>query len=212
MTAAGGGNDEVMRSVTGIVPEKRRANDENALEIDFATMDFKSAFNEFIQWRILLVEQQAKRNFSLFVGGLAKENLGAFILGVEWVCSMESREHMHDKQEAKDGSDNSMVVDEGEQDFTNPIDRRKFNLEDDQASLKLKDSNDETDAEALQIIREVFVKLLLDSFGKLSISCAFSVSLLLTPLCCDDIHDVTPHVSALAEYDKLVSEPMVIEN
>ncbi|GKA06885.1 hypothetical protein Tco_0686109, partial [Tanacetum coccineum] len=53
--------------------------------------------------------------------------------------------------EAEDGSDNSMVVDEGEQDFTNPTDRRKFGLEDDQASLKLKDSNDETDAEALQI-------------------------------------------------------------
>ncbi|GJY13311.1 hypothetical protein Tco_0382620 [Tanacetum coccineum] len=52
--------------------------------------------------------------------------------------------------EAEDGSDNSMVVDEGEQDFTNPTDRRKFGLEDDQASLKLKDSNDETDAEALQ--------------------------------------------------------------
>ncbi|GKC80142.1 hypothetical protein Tco_1130916 [Tanacetum coccineum] len=48
--------------------------------------------------------------------------------------------------------------------------------------------------ELREIISEVFVKLLLDSFGKLSIS----VSLLLTPLCCDDIHDVTPHVSALA--------------
>ncbi|GJR64528.1 hypothetical protein Tco_0010593 [Tanacetum coccineum] len=32
-------------------------------------------------------------------------------------------------------------------------------------------------------------------------SCAFSVSLLLTPLCCDDIHDVTPRVSALARCD-----------
>ncbi|GKB04798.1 hypothetical protein Tco_0832993 [Tanacetum coccineum] len=53
--------------------------------------------------------------------------------------------------EAEDGSDNSMIVDEGEQDFTNPTDRRKFDLEDDQASLKLKDSNDETDAEALQV-------------------------------------------------------------
>ncbi|GKC18988.1 hypothetical protein Tco_1021138 [Tanacetum coccineum] len=92
------------------------------------------------------------------------------------------------------------------------------------------------------IIREVFVKLLLDSFGKLSIRCghyvsfmrilrlrevarmtarialefapdyAFSVSLLLTPLCCDDIHDVTPRVSALAGCDRLVSEPLVIEN
>ncbi|GJV19946.1 hypothetical protein Tco_1368966 [Tanacetum coccineum] len=32
---------------------------------------------------------------------------------------------------------------------------------------------------------------------------AFSVSLLLTPLCCDDIHDVTPRVSALAGCDRL---------
>ncbi|GKC09709.1 hypothetical protein Tco_1001319, partial [Tanacetum coccineum] len=53
--------------------------------------------------------------------------------------------------EAEDGSDNSMVVDEGEQDFTNPTNRRKFGLEDDEASLKLKDFNDEADVEALQI-------------------------------------------------------------
>ncbi|GJU10813.1 putative reverse transcriptase domain-containing protein [Tanacetum coccineum] len=38
-------------------------------------------------------------------------------------------------------------------------------------------------------------------------SYAFSDSLLLTPLCCDDIHDVTPRVFALAGCDKLVSEP-----
>ncbi|GJR73089.1 hypothetical protein Tco_0085454, partial [Tanacetum coccineum] len=31
----------------------------------------------------------------------------------------------------------------------------------------------------------------------------FSVSLLLTPLCCDDIHDITPRVSALAGCDRL---------
>ncbi|GJW49407.1 hypothetical protein Tco_0090758 [Tanacetum coccineum] len=37
----------------------------------------------------------------------------------------------------------------------------------------------------------------------------FSVS---TPLCYDDIHDVTPRVSALAGCDRLVSEPLVIEN
>ncbi|GJU10417.1 hypothetical protein Tco_1132813 [Tanacetum coccineum] len=35
-------------------------------------------------------------------------------------------------------------------------------------------------------------------------SYAFSDSLLLTPLCCDDIHDVTPRVSALAGCDRLV--------
>ncbi|GKD01287.1 hypothetical protein Tco_1171561 [Tanacetum coccineum] len=39
-----------------------------------------------------------------------------------------------------------------------------------------------------------------------------SDSLLLTPLCCDDIHEVTPRVFALAGCDRLVSEPLVIEN
>ncbi|GJY73106.1 hypothetical protein Tco_0477537 [Tanacetum coccineum] len=43
-------------------------------------------------------------------------------------------------------------------------------------------------------------------------SYACSDSLLLTPLCCDDIHDVTPRVSALAGCERLVSEPLVIEN
>ncbi|GKE46157.1 hypothetical protein Tco_1477415 [Tanacetum coccineum] len=32
-----------------------------------------------------------------------------------------------------------------------------------------------------------------------------------TPLCCDDIYDVTPRVSALAGCYRLVSEPLVIE-
>ncbi|GKB41697.1 hypothetical protein Tco_0886639, partial [Tanacetum coccineum] len=42
-------------------------------------------------------------------------------------------------------------------------------------------------------------------------SYAYSDSLLLTPLCCDDIHDVMPRVSALAGCDRLVSAPLVIE-
>ncbi|GJY05705.1 hypothetical protein Tco_0371645 [Tanacetum coccineum] len=42
------------------------------------------------------------------------------------------------------------------------------------------------------------------SFGSLKFD-----SLLLTPLCCDDIHDVTPRVSALAGYDRLISEPLI---
>ncbi|GKB66811.1 hypothetical protein Tco_0928223 [Tanacetum coccineum] len=42
-------------------------------------------------------------------------------------------------------------------------------------------------------------------------SYACSDSLLLTPLCCDDIYDVTPRVSALAECNRLVSEPLGIE-
>ncbi|GJV07697.1 putative reverse transcriptase domain-containing protein [Tanacetum coccineum] len=33
---------------------------------------------------------------------------------------------------------------------------------------------------------------------------SFSVFSIVTPLCCDDIHDVTPRVSALAGYDRLV--------
>ncbi|GJY52877.1 putative reverse transcriptase domain-containing protein [Tanacetum coccineum] len=53
------------------------------------------------------------------------------------------------------------------------------------------------------IIREVFVKLLLDSFGKLSISYAFSVSLFLTPLRCDDIMMLLPSCFCLAGCDKL---------
>ncbi|GJW03829.1 hypothetical protein Tco_1562685 [Tanacetum coccineum] len=36
-----------------------------------------------------------------------------------------------------------------------------------------------------------------------------AISLLLTPLCCDDTHDVTPRVSALAGCDRLVSEPVL---
>ncbi|GJW34922.1 hypothetical protein Tco_0057842 [Tanacetum coccineum] len=75
---------------------------------------------------------------------------GSALWRVESTC-MINQSCLDCGSEAKDGSDNSMVVDEGEQDFTNPIDRRKFNLEDDQASLKLKDSNEETDAEALQV-------------------------------------------------------------
>ncbi|GJZ55299.1 hypothetical protein Tco_0610492 [Tanacetum coccineum] len=35
----------------------------------------------------------------------------------------------------------------------------------------------------------------------------FWFSLLLTPLCCDDTHDVTPCVFGLAGCDRLVSEP-----
>ncbi|GJV71911.1 hypothetical protein Tco_1491906 [Tanacetum coccineum] len=43
-------------------------------------------------------------------------------------------------------------------------------------------------------------------------SYAYSESLLLTPLCCDDIHEVTPRVFALAGCDRLISEPLVIKN
>nr|GFA78535.1 pre-rRNA-processing protein TSR1 homolog [Tanacetum cinerariifolium] len=64
-------------------------------------------------------------------------------------CGSDS-EAKNGSDNAEDDLDNGMVVDEGEQDFTNLADCRKFGFEDDQASLKLKDSNDETDAEALQ--------------------------------------------------------------
>ncbi|GJW61703.1 hypothetical protein Tco_0111038 [Tanacetum coccineum] len=39
-----------------------------------------------------------------------------------------------------------------------------------------------------------------------------SYSLLLTSMCCDDAYHVTPRVSALTGCDRLVSEPLVIEN
>ncbi|GJX81422.1 hypothetical protein Tco_0330903 [Tanacetum coccineum] len=49
-------------------------------------------------------------------------------------------------------------------------------------------------------------------YAVLKIYYAYSESLLLTSLCCDDIHEVTPRVSALAWCDRLVAEPLVIEN
>ncbi|PWA54939.1 ribosome biogenesis protein BMS1/TSR1, AARP2CN [Artemisia annua] len=58
----------------------------------------------------------------------------------------------------EDDSDNGMVVDEGEQGFTNAADRRKFGLEDDQASLKLRDSDDETEAESMMMDNENLTK------------------------------------------------------
>lgn len=51
-----------------------------------------------------------------------------------------------------DGSDNGMVVDEGEHDFTGQGDGRNFDLEDDQASLKLRDSDDETEADSMMMV------------------------------------------------------------
>ncbi|GJS66030.1 putative reverse transcriptase domain-containing protein [Tanacetum coccineum] len=53
----------------------------------------------------------------------------------------------------------------------------------------------------LKVARETFVR---------HVNYACSDSLLLTPLCCDDIHEVTPRVSALAGCDRLVSEPVSI--
>ncbi|GKB02982.1 putative reverse transcriptase domain-containing protein [Tanacetum coccineum] len=47
---------------------------------------------------------------------------------------------------------------------------------------------------------------------RIKASYACSDSLLLTPLCCDDIHEVMPRVSALVGCDRLVSKPLVIEN
>ncbi|GJY05426.1 retrovirus-related pol polyprotein from transposon TNT 1-94, partial [Tanacetum coccineum] len=48
-------------------------------------------------------------------------------------------------------------------------------------------------------------------YPRLFVDCAVELSLLLTPLCCDDTHNVMPRVSALAGCDRLVSEPLVIE-
>ncbi|GJW85864.1 putative reverse transcriptase domain-containing protein [Tanacetum coccineum] len=66
---------------------------------------------------------------------------------------------------------------------------------------------------SLEVLSKVgHIGLLADFSVPLNVlSYACSDSLLLTPLCCDDIHDVTPRVSALAGCDRLVSEPLVIE-
>ncbi|GJU06924.1 hypothetical protein Tco_1123354 [Tanacetum coccineum] len=57
---------------------------------------------------------------------------------------------------------------------------------------------------------EGYERVLCDNCALNSYAC--SDSLLLTPLCCDDIHEVTPRVSALARCDILVTEPLVIKN
>ncbi|GJX11799.1 hypothetical protein Tco_0201658 [Tanacetum coccineum] len=49
-------------------------------------------------------------------------------------------------------------------------------------------------------------------FGIFCLCLYIEFSILLTPLRCDDTHDVTPRVYALAGCDRLVSEPLVIEN
>ncbi|GJZ16827.1 reverse transcriptase domain-containing protein [Tanacetum coccineum] len=59
-------------------------------------------------------------------------------------------------------------------------------------------------------IRSVLDLVVLDEYIFDRYAC--TGSLLLTPLCCDDIHEVTPRVSALAGCGRLVSEPLVIEN
>ncbi|GJW60847.1 putative reverse transcriptase domain-containing protein [Tanacetum coccineum] len=48
-------------------------------------------------------------------------------------------------------------------------------------------------------------------YPRLFVDGAVELSLLLTPLYCDDTHDVTSRVSALVGCDKLVSKPLVIE-
>ncbi|KAD5960237.1 hypothetical protein R6Q59_013407 [Mikania micrantha] len=57
-----------------------------------------------------------------------------------------------------DVSDNGMVVDEGEYDFHGQGDGGKFDLEDDQASLKLRDSDDETETDSMMMDNENLTK------------------------------------------------------
>ncbi|GJS41124.1 hypothetical protein Tco_0566167 [Tanacetum coccineum] len=70
--------------------------------------------------------------------------------------------------------------------------------------------------ESLEMIEDESLDLIKDETLKLDeilsrLSDVVVFSLLLTPLCCDDTHNVTPRVSALAGCDRLVSKPMVIE-
>ncbi|GJS34981.1 hypothetical protein Tco_0533363 [Tanacetum coccineum] len=67
------------------------------------------------------------------------------------------------------------------------------------------------DRQGVSIMRMLRLKEVARKTVRKSFIYAFSDSLLLTPLCCEDIHDVTPRVSALAGCDRLVSEPLVIE-
>ncbi|GJT80613.1 hypothetical protein Tco_1054955 [Tanacetum coccineum] len=66
----------------------------------------------------------------------------------------------------------------------------------------------------IEVMVDSFCSHFSDSENDDIIPCVYacSDSLLLTLLCYDDIHDVTPRVSALAGCERLVSEPLVIEN
>ncbi|GJR85728.1 putative reverse transcriptase domain-containing protein [Tanacetum coccineum] len=79
------------------------------------------------------------------------------------------------------------------------------------SSCKLKGPEDEVIRYVLGIvglITTTWITYLPDDLGLMqNRSYACSDSLLLTPLCCDDIHEVTPRVFALAGCDRLVSEP-----
>ncbi|KVI07733.1 AARP2CN-like protein [Cynara cardunculus var. scolymus] len=73
-----------------------------------------------------------------------------------WPTEAEMAEADREQKEKKqkksdDGSDNGMVVDEGEYDFAGQNDGGKFDLEDDQASLKLRDSDEETEADSVMM-------------------------------------------------------------
>ncbi|GKD08632.1 hypothetical protein Tco_1188317, partial [Tanacetum coccineum] len=73
-------------------------------------------------------------------------------------------------------------------------------------------TNDEV--EFLKLFKEeIEVSVMKEFLNVISFnSYACSDSLLLTPLCCDEIYEVTPRVSTLTGCDRLVSEPLVIEN
>ncbi|KAI7733822.1 hypothetical protein M8C21_011693 [Ambrosia artemisiifolia] len=60
--------------------------------------------------------------------------------------------------DSDDGSDNGMVVDEGEYDYPGQGDGGKSDFEDDQASLKLRDSDDETEADDTMMDNENLTK------------------------------------------------------
>ncbi|KAI7724522.1 hypothetical protein M8C21_023976 [Ambrosia artemisiifolia] len=60
--------------------------------------------------------------------------------------------------DSDDGSDNGMVVDEGEYDYPGQGDGGKSDFEDDHASLKLRDSDDETEADDMMMDNENLTK------------------------------------------------------
>ncbi|KAF5803959.1 putative ribosome biogenesis protein Bms1/Tsr1 [Helianthus annuus] len=60
--------------------------------------------------------------------------------------------------DSEDGPDNGMVVDEGEYDYPGQGDGGKSDFEDDQASLKLRDSDDETEADSMMMDNENLTK------------------------------------------------------
>ena len=71
-----------------------------------------------------------------------------YVLQAAWIVDNTDEEDSDSDDEADDG----MVLDEQESDFPHQKGSKNFDLDDDQASLNLKDSDEETDVHSMMMV------------------------------------------------------------